>query len=310
MSTKPTRNLRWVWPVLWSCLLLAIVCGKSECAIASVDDIPPPSAVSALPMNFERRTGDLDEMIKHQRIRALVLFSRSSFFYVDGRPQGIYYEALRDFEQFVNQKLHTGKKHIQVTFIPLRPDQIESALTAGVGDLVAYGIAVTPEREQKVAFSVPFLTGVKQIVVTGKDFGPVSSLQGLSGKKVFVNPVTTYYGNLEKVNESLRKAGKPPILIQNADKNLMDEDLIEMVNAGILPATVTITQRAKLWASVLPNITPQPNLVIAEEGNLAFAMRKGNSQFKQLVDEFVKTRGFGTSFGNTLLRRYLETLTG
>jgi len=257
-------------------------------------------------MNFERRTGDLDAMVKRGQIRALVLYSRSGFFYVNGRPQGVYYEALREFEQFINQKLTTGKQHIQVSFIPLRPDEIESALTSGVGDLIAYGVAVTPERERQVAFSVPILTDVKQIVVTGKGFGPVSSLQDLGGKKIFVNPLTTYSENLEKVNETLRKQGKTPILIQSADKNLTDEDLLEMVNAGIIPATVTISQRAKLWAGVFPNITPQPNLVIAGEGNLAFAMRKDNPQLKVLVNEFVKTHAVGTSFGNTVLRRYLQ----
>jgi membrane-bound lytic murein transglycosylase MltF len=111
---------------------------------------------------------------------------------------------------------------------------------------------------------------------------------------------------LEKVNDSLRKQGKLPILIQKADKNLMDEDLLEMVNAGILPATVTITERANLWSSVFPNITPQPNLVIADEENLAWAMRKDTPKFKELVDEFVKSHAVGTSFGNTLLRRYLQ----
>jgi membrane-bound lytic murein transglycosylase MltF len=264
------------------------------------------SGVRGLPLNFERHTGDLDQIVKRGNIRALVLYSRSGFFYVDGKPEGISYEALQYFEQFVNQKLHP-RQHIQVTFIPVRPDQLESYLNEGIGDLIAYPVAVTPEREQQVAFTLPIETGVKQILVTGKDFGPVASLQDLSGKKVFVNPVTTYYGNLEKVNDSLRKQGKPPILIENADKNLLDEDLMEMVNAGILPATVTITQRAKLWASVFHNITPQPSIVIANQEDLAWAVRKNNPKFKELVDEFVKTHAAGTSFGNTLMRRYLES---
>lgn len=293
---------------------LSIVLGKIACEAqpqtadgGAADGKSPRSADAGLPMSFERRTGDLDQMVKRQSIRALVLYSRSGFFYVDGRPQGIYYEALREFEQFVNERLHTGKNHIQVTFIPLRPDQIESALTSGVGDLIAYGVAVTPEREQQVAFSVPILTDVKQVLVTGREFGPVSSLQDLSGKRIFVNPLTTYYEHLEKVNESIVKQGKPPILIQRADQNLMDEDLLEMVNAGIIPATVTISQRAKLWTSVFSNATPQPNLIIGDDGNLAFAMRKNNPQFKQLMDEFVKTHATGTSFGNTEIRRYLDS---
>ncbi|MFZ0515705.1 MAG: transporter substrate-binding domain-containing protein [Acidobacteriaceae bacterium] len=273
---------------------------------ASSEKSSTQSAARGLPLTFARETGDLNSMVKRRRIRALVFYSRTGFFYVNGRPQGINYEALRAFEEFVNQKLHTGRQHVQVTFIPIRPDEAESALTQGVGDLIAYGVVVTPEREKKVAFSIPVATNIKQIVVTGKGFGQVTSLQDLSGKKIYVNPLTTYYDNLQKVNISLRKQGKPPILIEKADANLGDEDLMEMVNAGIIPATVTITERATLWASVLPNITAHPDLVIASQQDLAWAMRKNNPELKAEVDEFVRTHGLGTSFGNTLLRRYLQ----
>ena len=278
----------------------------SEPAFAAQGKTQPQPDAAGLPLNFARHTDDLGAMVKRRNIRALVLYSRSGFFYVNGRPQGIYYEALRAFEESINQKLQTGKQPVEVTFIPVRPEQAEKALTQGVGDLIAYGLTVTPEREQRVAFSVPIEANVKQIVVTGKGFGTVSSLQDLSGKKIFVNPLTTYPANLAKVNDSLRKQGKPPILIETADKNLLDEDLLEMVNAGIIPATVTITDRAKLWANVLPDIRPQPNLVVADEGTLAFAMRKNNPKLKEVVDEFVKGHMAGTSFGNTLMRRYLQ----
>jgi membrane-bound lytic murein transglycosylase MltF len=316
MPTDARRGRRSAWVLLSLGLLLSMVCGRTDSTAQSKAYFQTTRATGAstastqpagsLPLNFERYTGDLETMVKRHRIRALVLYSRSGFFYVNGRPQGIYYEALRDFEQFVNQKLHTGKEHVQVSFIPLRPDQIESALTSGVGDLIAYGIAVTPEREQQVAFSVPILTDVKQIVVTSAQSASLTSLDDLSGKKIFVNPITTSYANLEKVNESLKKRGKPPILIERADKNLMDEDLLEMVNAGIIPATVTITQRANLWDKIFPNIKPQPNLVIADEGDLAFAVRKQNPQLKRLLDGFVQTHAAGTSFGNTVVRRYLQ----
>jgi len=152
-------------------------------AVVAGDEIAPKSTDSGLPLTFARQTGDLDAMVKRGSIRALVLYSRSGFFYVNGRPEGIYYDALQYFEQFVNQKLHT-RQQVQVTYIPVRPDQLEAALNQGVGDLVAYGLVVTPEREQQVSFSVPIQTDVKQIVVTRKDFGPLSSLEDLAGKKV------------------------------------------------------------------------------------------------------------------------------
>jgi membrane-bound lytic murein transglycosylase MltF len=311
LAPKPSSDWRNVWRALLFGFLLASSCvtmvSATQAQSAQVRAVSPDKALDAgLPLNFERHTGDLDAMLKARNIRALLLYSHSSFFYVNGKPEGIAFEALRDFEQFVNQKLHTSRQRVQVTFIPVRPDQLESYLNEGIGDLIAYPLAISPEREQQVAFSLPIQTGVKQILVTGKNFGPVSSLRDFGGKKVFVNPLTTYYGNLEKLNDSLRQQGKVPILVEKADKNLLDEDLMEMVNAGILPATVTISERAKLWASVMPNITAHSDIVIASQEDLAWATRKSNPKFKALLDEWVKSHAAGTSFGNTLMRRYLQ----
>ncbi len=165
---------------------------------------------------------------------------------------------------------------------------------------------MTPEREKLVTFSTPIMSDVKQIIVTGTDVGSVSTLADLGGKEVYVNPLTTYYQNLQTANETLAKAGKTPIVIKAADKNLSDDDLVQMVNAGLIPATVTIEQRAEVWSHVLPYVHPHPELVIASGQNLAWAMRKNNPQLKKLVDEFMATHKVGTSFGNTLLRRYLQ----
>jgi hypothetical protein len=166
---------------------------------------------------------------------------------------------------------------------------MQKALAEGVGDIVAYGVVVTPEREKEIAFSTPLLTDVKQVIVTGPDFGVAPTLEDLGGKEVYVNPLTTYYQNLQVANESLKKSGKTPIVIRAADKNLTDDDLVQMVNAGLIPATVTIQQRADLWSQVLPKVQSHPNLVIASGQNLAWAMRKNNPQLKDLVDEFVGT---------------------
>ena len=126
-------------------VLCSVMLAFAQQSESSKDKPPAQSGVSGLPLNFERHTGDLDEIVKRGSVRALVLYSRSGFFYVDGKPEGIYYEALQYFEQYLNQKLRT-RQHVQVTFIPVRPDQLESYLNEGVGDLIAYPVAVTPER--------------------------------------------------------------------------------------------------------------------------------------------------------------------
>jgi membrane-bound lytic murein transglycosylase MltF len=218
----------------------------------------------------------------------------------------VIYEALQAFEKFTNQKLKSGTLNVNVTFLPVRPDQAEAALTQGMGDLVAYALVITPERQQRVAFTVPLQNDVKQVIVTGPNFGTVSSLEDLGGKEVYVNPLSVNYEKLQQLNQTLQKAGKPPIVIKAADKNLLDDDLLQMVNAGLLPATVTSGERAQLWSQVLPHLTAHPDLVIASGEQTAWAVRKDNHQLKQLLDEFISSHAAGTSFGNTLLRRYLQ----
>ena len=305
-------------PLLCAALFL-VACGKKEAATspdastpayqqegASGPIEPASSKALSLPLNFERRTGDLDEMVKNRNIRVLVVLNPIGFFYDRGTPRGAIYEGLEEFQKFVNKKLNTGAMSVKVTYLPVAPAQLEAALGQGMGDLIANAIFITPEREKLVAFSTPILTGVTQIVVSGSSFGSFSTLEELGGKEIYVNPLMTSYENLQKANESLRNAGKPLIQIRLADKNLTEDDLIQMVNAGLIPATVTTSQRAELWSKVFDNLRPHPEVVLSREGNMAWAMRKNNPQLKQIVDEFVSTHGVGTSFGNTVLRRYLK----
>jgi membrane-bound lytic murein transglycosylase MltF len=263
-------------------------------------------ATVTLPVNFAKHTADLDDMVKRRVIRVLVLVNPISFFYRDGLPRGINYEALEEFEKFVNQKFKTGTLKVKVVFIPMRTDQLEPALNQGIGDVIADAVVITPEREQKVAFTTPVLTHMTQIVVTGPELQNISSFDDLAGKDIYVNPLTTYFDNLNKMNADRKAAGKQPFNVKAADKNLSADDLIEMVNAGLIPATITTKRRADLWSEVLTNVKGHPDLVIASEQNAGWVLRKDNPQLKALFDEFLASHGVGTSFGNTLLRRYMQ----
>src|SRR4051794_24363814 len=169
--------------VSWG-LLLATSCGKpaaptaaptaasepdkhqtaARSPVSSEYEPPAPSAGTPLPLGFGRSTADLDQMVKRQNIRALVVMNPIGFFYDKGHPMGGIYEALEALQDFVNQKLKTGKAKVTVTFIPVRIDQLEAALIQGIGDIIATGIVVTPDREKRVAFSTPIFTNVTQII--------------------------------------------------------------------------------------------------------------------------------------------------
>ena len=259
-----------------------------------------------LPTNFGRQTGDLDEMLKSRNIRALVMINPVSFFYSHGRPRGMLYEELEQLQRVINKKYRTDNLKIKINFIPVRPDELGSALSQGVGDFIAAGVVVTPGRQKRFAFTKPTMKNVTEVIVTGRELAKLKSLDDLVAKDIYVNPISRSYDSLVKINEDRAKVGRPLLSVKAADRNLQEDDLIEMVNARLIPATVAMRERAGLWEQILPNIKSHPELVVADEGQLAWVMRQDNPQLKRLLDDFVETHGERTSFGNTLLRRYLK----
>src|ERR1700747_3716754 len=124
-------------------------------AISSAATRDAKSGPLTLPANFGRRTGDLEQMIKERRIRALVVINPISFFYSHGKPNGMTYEMLEQLQLVVNQKFNTGKSDVKVMFLPMRPDELGPALMQGVGDIIAQGVMITPGRQESLAFTTP-----------------------------------------------------------------------------------------------------------------------------------------------------------
>ena len=307
--------------VLLLACCLASACSKSPSPVtAPAPPLPaavappaatflPPDIISgsaALPIVLARRTGDLDAMLRARHIRALVVSSRTEFFYDRGQPHGISYEALEEFQRFLNAKLKTGALKTTIVWVPVRPQQLEAALIQGVGDVVATSIFITPERAQRVLFTTPVATGIKEVIVSGPAAPTLASADDLAGVEVFANPLTVAYQSLQQLSARLQQQGKPAIKVRAADKNLNIEDLLEMVDAGLIPATVAGSRKAEFWSKVLPHVTAHQDIVVHEDGELAWAVRKDSPQLKAMLDEFIAGHGAGTAFGNTLLQRYLQ----
>ena len=263
------------------------------------------TTVLALPKNFGHATGDWDEILKRGALRVLVVNNRSGFFYDKGRPRGIIAEMMDEFENSINKTLKTGAKKFKVVYLPMPPGQLLSSLNGGIGDIACTGIIITPEREKLVDFTLPLANDVKLVVVTSKSAPAINTVEDLSGKDVYVNTATIAKAELDKLNENFKKAGKPEIGVKALDPNLTEEDLLEMTNAGLVPATVSINFRAQLWSRVFPTLVVTP-VVLKNDGEIGWAMRKGSPQLKAVMDDFVKTHAEGTTFGNMMINRYAK----
>src|SRR5580765_6949005 len=276
-------------------------------SLLSVDSTAPGYSLH-LPPGFGRWTGDWDEWAKHNMLRMLVLYNKTGFFYDKGRPRGAVPDIAEEMERYLNKKLKTGAKKFKVAFIPVSPAQLEKYLNEGYGDVIASVVIVTPEREKLVDFSTPIISGgkVKLVVVTGKAGPKIASLDDLSGKEIYVNPVTLSYKLLKERSQQLKAAGTAEILVKESDPNLTDEDLLEMTNAGVVPATAVFDYRAELWSAVLPDIVVHRDIALTNDANLAWAMRKNSPKLKAVLDDFLKDHREGTLFGRLMFKNYYE----
>ncbi len=145
-----------------------------------------------------------------------------------------------------------------VLFFPTTREKLLPDLIAGLGDVVIAGLTVTPEREKLVDFSIPTTkTPISEIVVTGPRTPQLSSIADLSGKEVFVRKSSSYWGHLSQLNERFAKEGKPPVTLRQAPEELEDDDLLEMLNAGLASVVVVDDYVATLWAKTSSDTPPQ-----------------------------------------------------
>ena len=102
-----------------------------------------------------------------------------------------------------------------------------------------------------------------------------------------VRPSSVYHEDLVALNERFKKAGKPPVNIVAVPDALEDEDMMEMLNLGILEVIVVDDLVANMWAPVLPKVKVH-NDVVLRRGTVGWAIRKGSPLLqKAVMDAYV-----------------------
>ena len=251
-------------------------------------------------------TGDWDGMVNRNQIRVLVPFSKTFYFLDGGRQRGLTYDLMKVFAKQINADLKRKIVQVQLVFIPVNRDELIPDLLNGVGDIAAGGLTITPERKALIDFSEPLLTNVREIIVTGPSSPPLSSLDDLSGQTIHVRKSSSFYEHLVRLNASFLKAGKPEMTLIPEEENLEDEDLLEMVNAGLLPMLVMDRPKAEFWAKIFENIRLHPDIAINAGGEIAWAFRKNSPKLQKVINRFVRNNKKGTLVGNMLFTRYLK----
>jgi len=188
--------------------------------------------------------------------------------------------------------------------LPAARDALLPELMDGKGDVVAGELTTTPERQALVDFTPPWVRDVREVVVTGPTAPTLASLDDLSGKDAFVRASSVYAASLRRINAEFAQRSLPPIGIHPIDEDLEDDDILQMVSAGLIPYAIVDDYEANLWAKILPGLKVRDDLVVRDDGAVAWAVRKNSPLLLKELAAFLHAHGTNTSFGATIMRRY------
>ena len=171
---------------------------------------------------------------------------------------------------------------------------------------MAANLTITPEREAQVAFSDPYLWGIKEVLVSHTDAGDFRSRDDLAGRRIHVRENSSYHGSLLEMNRDLEARGLEPVQLELLPGLLNTGEIIEMLASGGIQLTVADSHLAEIAAELLDGVRIHEDITFNEDVRFGWMVRKGNPQLKASLDRFVKTVQKGTLIGNIFFKRYFK----
>jgi len=289
-------------------LLVALVfagTGHSQTRSAAEASKPRQLAIANKPW-----TGDFDKMLERRMIRVYAPFSRSLYFNDKGRERGIAVELVRDWERYLNIKYakELGKRPLTIYIAPATRDKLLPYVEYGLGDVAIGNLTVTEERLRQVDF-VPGDEGrrtINEIVVTGPKSPEIKSTDDLAGKRVHVRKSSSYFDSLQALNQRLKRDGKHEVTLILVSDSLEDEDLMEMLEAGLIELIVVDDWKAHMWSQVLPKVKVRTDLVLRANGKTGWAIRKDTPKLQAEIDDFFRNWAMKQGVADYRMNAYMK----
>ena len=265
-------------------------------------------AETSLKAGSSNQVRDLSDIRRTGQLVVLINQSRNSSGEIKGKAIGVEAVRLRAFVDYLNQQqAKAGQKKIVLKLIPKAKDQLLSALARGEGDMVAPGELLGEVKAPDIVASHAIVAQVPMILVTGPKSSGYSSLDKLSGRTVVLPPGSAAGPALLKLNKQFAKHKQAPIKIEWVDPSLAVEDVLEMVQAGIYPATMVEKTIAERWATVMPKLQLASSVQLGED-DMHWFFRSSSGQLQATVDQFLKNHHTSSASQNVAFSKAYQRL--
>lgn len=317
MLRKRQLNMHYVWMLVAVSLLTG--CGGDVPWFSRTGDkansstSKPKSVAKAfandplLRLALEPWRGDLDGMIERGMLRIAVPFGSTTYYLERGTPQGITPMRAAEFEKFIKRKFGVDARKFTTVYIPAGRANLLQLVAQGRADIAGADITVTPERQKLVQFTIPFRSNVSEVLVVGPAAGGIKSADELLDTPIFVRNESSFAYHLEALNAERKATKKHAFQVEAIDPDLNSVDILELVNVGEIPATVADELIVDVLGRSLSSLRVLPDLKVAQESDIAWAVRKNCPLLKRALDAFVTTAREGTYLGNVIMHSYTKS---
>ncbi|MEJ2109334.1 MAG: transporter substrate-binding domain-containing protein [Acidobacteriota bacterium] len=228
---------------------------------------------------------DLAQIRERGKLIAITSYSSTSYFLYRGRPMGYEYELLRHLCDHLGLDLEVK--------VAENMDRIIDMLLRGEGDLISYGMAITRDRQEKMAFTEPH-TKTHQVLVQRKPDGwrnmqlheieeaLIRDPLDLVGKTVSVRRDSAYYSRLKNLMGEIGGT----INVRTVPGQLETEELIRMVANGEIDYTISDYNIAAINATYYENIDIDTSISFNQR--IAWALRKNSPQLLQVINDWIR----------------------
>ena len=221
---------------------------------------------------------------------------------------------MRDWERYLNVKYAKvlGKRPLTIYIAPATRDKLLPYLNEGLADVAIGNLTVTDERLKEVDF-IPGDEGrkiINEVLVTGPKSPELKGLDDLSGKRVHVRKASSYYDSLQKQNERFKADDKPEIRLILVPDSLEDEDMMEMLDAGLIEVLVVDDWKAHMWAQVLPKVKVRADLVLRANAKTGWAIRKDSPKLAAEIDDFFRNWAMKQGVADYRMNAYIKKFKG
>ncbi|MCE5175740.1 MAG: transporter substrate-binding domain-containing protein [Bacteroidales bacterium] len=240
---------------------------------------------------------DLPKITAKGELRALTLYSPTSYFLYRDKEMGYEYELCSQLAKTLGLKL-------KMVIAPNQKEMIKM-LERGEGDLIAYNVPNTLENKRKYeCCGREYLTHQVLVQQEKSSSKMLTDVTDLIGKKVLVQKNTTYETRLNHLNNELGGG----IQIETIEEDSLSvEDMIEMVAMGQIDYTVADNNIAQFNKTYFTNINV--SLMLSFNQHSSWMVRKTSPLLASAVNKWFRDNVQSSAYKSTG-KRYFELIKG